>query len=168
MSYQEKKTLISLLTGIIIMISYCIYTYSKIQSGGESMDDLKFWAFSMFLFIGIGVAALIVIQIIFHILLSVGMAIKEQIQNGSVDEEGIEKHLELDMVEDEMDKLISLKSLRIGYGIVGAGFVLGLGSLLLGYPPAVMLNAMFLSFGLGSALEAVAQIYYYRRGVNHG
>jgi hypothetical protein len=168
MSYQEKKTLISLVTGILILISYCIYTFNKVNSGQESMENLKFWAFSMLLFVGIGVVALIIIQIVFHILLSVGIAIKEQIQNGSVDENGIEKKLEVDMVEDEMDKLIGLKSLRIGYAVVGIGFVAGLLSLLLDYPPAVMMNALFLSFGAGSIMESIAQIYYYRKGVNHG
>jgi hypothetical protein len=168
MSYQEKRTLVSVLTGILILAAYCIYTYSKVSSGVESVSDLKFWAFAMVLFIGIGVIATIIIQIVFHILLSVGLAIKEQIQTGGVDEDGIEKILEVEMVEDEMDKLIGLKSMRFGFAIAGIGFVSGLLTLLFDYAPAVMLNIMFVSFSLGSILEGIVQIYYYRKGVNHG
>lgn len=168
MSYQEKRTLVSVLTGILILAAYCIYTYSKVSSGAESGSDLKFWAFAMVLFIGIGVIATIIIQIVFHILLSVGLAIKEQIQTGGVDEDGIEKKLEVEMVEDEMDKLIGLKSMRFGFAIAGIGFVSGLLTLLFDYAPAVMLNIMFVSFSLGSILEGIVQIYYYRKGVNHG
>lgn len=168
MSYQEKRTLVSVLIGILILVSYCVYTYSKISSGAESVEDLKFWAFAMVLFIGTGVIATIIIQIVFHILLSVGIAIKEQIENGSVDEDGIEKKLEIDMVEDEMDKLIGLKSMRFGFAIAGIGFVSGLLTLLFNYTPAVMLNILFVSFSLGSILEGLVQIYYYRKGVNHG
>jgi hypothetical protein len=168
MSYQEKRTIVTVLTGILILIAYCIYAFGKVNAGIESAEDLKFWAFSMLLFIGIGIVANIIIQIVFHILLSIGIAIKEQIQNGSVNDDEIEKTLELDMVEDEMDKLIGLKSMRIGFAVAGIGFVSGLIALVTGYSPAVMMNIIFISFNVGSILEGITQIYYYRKGVNHG
>ena len=69
---------------------------------------------------------------------------------------------------DERDRLIGLKSMRFGFAIAGIGFVSGLLTLLFDYAPAVMLNIMFVSFSLGSILEGIVQIYYYRKGVNHG
>lgn len=168
MSYQEKRTIVTVLTGTLILIAYCIYAFGKVSDGVAAEEDLKFWASTMLLFIGIGIVANIIIQIVFHILLSIGMAISEQIKNGSVDDDAIEKNLELEMVEDEMDKLIGLKSLRVGFLIAGIGFVAGLAALLLDYPPAMMMNIIFISFTVGSILEGVAQIYYYRKGVNHG
>lgn len=168
MSYQEKRTIVSVLTGVVILTAYCIYAFGKVNAGVELEGDLKFWASSMLLFIGIGVVANIIIQIVFHIFLSIGMAVKEQIQNGSVNDDAIEKNLELEMVEDEMDKLIGLKSLRVGFLIAGIGFVVALITLLLDYPPAVMMNTIFISFSIGSILEGIAQIYYYKKGVNHG
>jgi hypothetical protein len=168
MSYQEKRTIVTVLTGILILMAYCIYAFGKVNAGIESAEDLKFWAFAMLLFIGIGIVANIIIQIVFHILLSIGIAIKEQIQNGSVNDDEIEKTLELDMVEDEMDKLIGLKSMRIGFAVAGIGFVTGLIALVTGYSPAVMMNIIFISFNVGSILEGITQIYYYRKGVNHG
>jgi hypothetical protein len=122
----------------------------------------------MLLFIGIGVVITIISQIVFHILLSIGIAIKEQIQNGSVKDDEIEKNLELEMVEDEMDKLIGLKSMRVGFVVAGIGFVTGLIALVTGYSPAVMMNIIFISFNAGSILEGITQIYYYKKGVNHG
>ena len=77
MSYQEKKTIVSLVTGVLILAAYCIYAFNKMTA----LDNLKFWASTMLIFIGIGVVALIVILIVFQILLSITMAVKEEKQN---------------------------------------------------------------------------------------
>ena len=55
---------------------------------------------------------MIAIQIIFSILLSISIAVKER----KCDEKKIEKTVEAAFVEDEMDKLIELKSGRLGIG----------------------------------------------------
>jgi len=167
-SYKEKKTIVSLVTGLLILATYCIYTLNKIQLGTAALDDLKFWATTILIFIGIGVVALIIILIVFHILLSVTIAVKEEIQNGEYDDKKIAKTLELDMVEDEMDKLIGLKAMRISLAVVGIGFIAALVSLVLNYSPAVMLNILFFSFGIGSMIEGFTQLYFYRRGVRNG
>jgi hypothetical protein len=162
MSYQEKRTLTSIVTGALVIAAYCIYAFGKIHPQAADLTNLKFWATTMLIFIGIGVVAAIVIQIIFHILLSISIAIKE----GSDKE--IEKKVEAAVVEDEMDKLIELKSMRLGFGICGAGFIAALISLVLGYPAAIMLNILFLSFSLGSLFEGVLSLHYYRTGVKNG
>lgn len=122
----------------------------------------------MLVFIGIGVAATIVIQIVFHILLSISIAVKGKIQNQDLDDKEIEKQIDAEMVEDEMDKLIELKSNQIGFILAGIGFVAGLVTLAFNAPPAVMLNILFISFSAGSLLEGFAQLYYYRKGLAHG
>lgn len=168
MSYKEKKIIVSLVTGLLILATYCIYTLNKIQLGTAALDDLKFWATTILIFIGIGVVSLIIILIVFHILLSVTIAVKEEIQNGEYDDKKIAKTLELDLVEDEMEKLIGLKAMRISFAVVGIGFIAALVSLVLNYSPAVMLNIMFFSFGIGSMIEGFTQLYFYRRGVRNG
>jgi hypothetical protein len=168
MSYQEKKTIVSIVTGLLILVSYFIYTYSKYQSGVVIEGDLKFWATAMLVFIAIGVAATIIIQIIFHILLSVTIAVQAKIKDENCDDKEIEKTIELEMVSDEMDKLIELKSNMVGFGFAGAGFVLALVALVFDYSPVVMLNVMFASFSIGSLLEGFTQLYFYRKGINHG
>jgi hypothetical protein len=168
MSYQEKKTIVSIITGLFILGAYFIYTYTKFQSGVVIEGDLKFWATAMLLFIGIGVVATIIIQIIFHILLSIAIAMQAKLKDENCDDKEIEKTIELEMVSDEMDKLIELKSNMVGFGVAGAGFVLALIALVLNYSPVVMLNVMFASFYFGSLLEGITQLYFYRKGINHG
>lgn len=120
------------------------------------------------MFIGIGIAAAIAIQIVFHILLSVAIAVQEKVRNGNCDDKEIEKTIGAEMVTDEMDKLIELKSMRIGFSVAGIGFVAALVSLILNYSPAVMINIMFVSFSAGSLLEGFTQLYFYRKGVKNG
>ena len=167
MSYQEKRTITSILTGIFILAAYCIYAFGRYQAAIDP-GNLKFWAVTMLIFIGFGVVVSIIIQIVFHILLSISIAVKEKIQNQEMDDKEIEKQIKAEMVEDEMDKLIELKSNRVGFILAGIGFVAGLVTLVFNYPPAVMLNILFISFSAGSLLEGFAQLYYYRKGLAHG
>ncbi len=167
MSYQEKSTIVSSVTGILVMAAYIIYALIRYNSGTIQPDDLKFWASTMLVFIVIGVAATIITQIALPVILSVSIAVTKKIQDESVDEKEIEKSINHEMVEDEMDKLISLKSGRIGFGFAGVGFVTGLILLVLGLSPVWMLNITFLSVMLGSLFEGFTQLYYYRRGVRH-
>jgi hypothetical protein len=167
MSYQEKRTIVSVLTGIAVLTAYCIYAFGQAQAINVAPTDLKYWARVMLIFIGIGVGASIVIQIVFHILLSIGLAVKKTIENGTVDDKVIEQEIGSEIVEDEMDKLIELKSTRVGFVVAGVGFVGALLALILDYSPAVMLNVLFISFCAGSILEGFAQLYYYRRGIRH-
>lgn len=169
MSYQEKRTITSIITGILVLAAYCVYAIGQYRSGAIVPGDMKFWASTMLIFIGIGIAAQIIIQIVFHILLSIAMAVQEKVKNNQCDdkeiERTVEKSIEAVMIEDEMDKLIELKSTRVGFALAGVGFIAGLVSLVLNYSPVVMLNILFISFCAGSLFEGFAQLYYYRRGV---
>lgn len=167
MSYQAKRTIVSIITGAVVLAAYCIYAFGPGRAGALASGDLKFWAITMLKFIGIGVAVTIVIQIVFHILLSVSVAIKKKIQDQNCADEDIEKSIGAEMVEDEMDKLIELKSTRVGFIFAGIGFVAGLFSLVLNYSPVVMINIIFISFSLGSIVEGFSQLYYYGRGIRH-
>ncbi len=167
MSYQVKRSIVSVLAGILILVVYGIYAFGRIQSGTIPPDELNFWATAILTSIGIGIVVLIVIQIIFHILLSIAMAVKMQVQSDKCDDKEMEKTLELEMVEDEMDKLIELKSMRINFAIVGIGFIAALVTLVLNYSPAVMLNILFYSFGIGSVMGGIAQLYLYCKGVKN-
>jgi hypothetical protein len=164
MSYQEKRTITSIFTGALVLAAYCFYAFGKAGAGAVAPGDLKFWATTILVFIGIGIVAMIIIQIIFHILLSIAIAVQKR----DCDSKEVERAINADMVEDERDKLIELKASRIGLVFGGAGFIGALVSLLIGYSAAVMLNIMFLSFCVGSLFEGFAHLYYYRRGVKNG
>jgi hypothetical protein len=167
MSYQEKRTIVTIVTGMIILAAYCIYAYIKLKSGIIDGGDVRFWAVTIMAFIGIGIVVNIVIQILFHILLSVSVAVKKAVHDEQCDGKEIDKIVNSEMVEDEMDRLIGLKSLRISFAIAGIGFLIGLLSLIMNYSMAVMLNILFLSFSIGSLLEGFSQLYYYRKGIYH-
>jgi uncharacterized membrane protein len=118
----------------------------------------------MLIFIAIGIGVSIVVQIAFHIIYLDLLAVRSKIEDQQSDDKEIERTINREMVEDERDKQIELKSMRIGFIVAGIGFVTGLLSLVLDYSPVVMLNIVYLSFLVGSLLEGVGQLYYYRRG----
>jgi hypothetical protein len=167
MSYQEKRTITSIITGALVLAAYCIYAFGKYQAGAVPPGDLKFWATTILIFIGIGIVVGIVIQIVFHILLSIAIAVTEKVRDANCDDKEIDRSISAEMIEDERDKLIELKSMRVGFFFAGFGFVAALVSLILNYSPMVMLNIMFISFSAGSILEGFVQLYFYRRGIAH-
>ncbi len=163
MSYQEKRTVTSILVGVLVMGAYCVYAFGKYRSGAAGLDDPRFWGVTMLVFIGVGVVSAIIVQIVFHILFSISIAVKER--NG--DQERIGKAVEAAVVEDEMDQLIELKAMRVGFAICGAGFIGALVSLVFHCPIGIMLNILFLSFSVGSLAEGALSLYYYRAGVRN-
>lgn len=163
MTYQTKKTIVSLLASIAILISYCISVYNDISKGLTLESDTTFWAKKMLIFIAIGVAINIISFIVFHILLSVNLSVKDSMK----DSKKIIRKLELEMIEDEMDKLIELKSLRVGYFIASTGFILGLILLAFNTSIAIVLNILFLSFFVGAIAEGISNLFFYFRGIRN-
>lgn len=162
MSYQEKRIITTMISSLLVLAVYCIYSIKKyVELGADLQNDLIFWSMTMLIFIGITIVAIIVILIIFHILLSISAEVKKELDKNQVVHE-------IEDVEDEMDRLISLKAMKTSYIIVGIGFVVALLSASLGSPVAVMLNIIYISFMLASVLGGVSQLYYYRKGVLHG
>ncbi len=159
MTYQTKKTIVSLLASIAILISYCISVYNDISKSLTLENDATFWAKKMLIFIAIGVAINMISFIVFHILLSVNLSVK--------DSKEINRKLELEKVEDEMDKLIELKSLRVGYIIASTGFILGLIFLAFNTSIAIVLNILFLSFFVGAIAEGISNLFFYFRGIRN-
>lgn len=164
MSYQEKKTVAGIVSWLFTMAAYGIYLFGRYRSGTVDPNDLKFWGGTILIFVGVAVVLAVITQIVFHILLSVAIAVRER----DHDESKIEETIEATMVEDEMDQLIEYKALRIGFAVSGAGFIAALGSLVFGYSGAVMLNILYLSFCAASLAGEVSSLRYYRRGLVNG
>lgn len=164
MTYQTKKTITSLVASLIILVSYCLSIYNYYKAGNIIENDLQFWAKQMVTYIVVGVIVTIVLHIVFHIYLSINLAIKEEIK----DDKTINRKIELEMVEDEMDKLIELKSMRVGYIVVSIGFVTSLVYLAFGGNIVLVLNIMYLSFFVGSLTEGISNLFFYFKGVRNG
>jgi hypothetical protein len=163
MSYNSKRTIASMVAGVLLVTAYIIYALGE---HSPAPSDLKSWAIAMLVFIGISVVAVIVIQIVFHIASAVGIAIKEKYQEHS--DEDVERNLSSLMVEDERDKLISLKSSHIGYIFAGIGFVAALAGLAFGVSGIVALHILFGAFAIGSIAEGIATVCFYEKGVRNG
>ena len=159
MSYNSKKILTGMLTGVAIFIAYIVFSL-----GEHSPKTISSWAIAMLAFIGVGIVASIVIQILFHVGLAIGVAVKNQ---SCEDDEIVERIISSATIEDERDKLISLKSAHIGYVCEGIGFMCFLAILANGSSVVLALNVLFGAFFAGSLVEGVVSIFLYEKGVNN-
>jgi ABC-type multidrug transport system permease subunit len=161
MTYNSKKSIISTVFAIILIVAYIIYALSE---KSPAMDNLKAWARLMLIFIGIGIVCLIIIQMIFHIVLAVGIAVKEK----GHEDKTVKRILSSSMFEDERDRLISLKSSHVGYICVGIGFIASLIALVLGMTSVVALHILFGAFAGGSIIEGILNVYFNEKGCRNG
>jgi len=162
MSYHAKKTITSLIAGLIILVQYSLSAY-RVYMSGLHLNDAQFWAQHILIYVAIGIGVTIVLHILFHIYLSIQIAIRDQVK----DDKTINRKLEYEMIEDEMNKLIELKSLKLGYALTGVGFMISLALLAFGYSFTLVLNLMFFSFYLGSFAEGISTLFFYFKGVNN-
>ena len=161
MSYTSKRTLISVGAGILLLAVYIAYA---LGDASPAPEDLRSWASAMLIYIGICIAAGVVVQILFHIALTIGISVKEKAH----DDKKVERIIKSAMIEDERDRLISLKSSHIGYVCAGFGFVAGLIALAVGTSAVVVLHIMAGAFAVGSIIEGCVSVYLNERGVHNG
>lgn len=168
MSYHEKRALVGTAGAAALAAAYCIYAFGKLRAGLIMPGDLRFWAVTMLVFIGIGVVLLVAVQIVFNIVCAVSLAAKEAAVKRERPTGGeLDRVIQTTFTDDEMVRLIELKASRVGYAVSGIGFVAGLAALALGQAAAVMLNVAFLSAAAGCLADGIASIVYFRRGVGH-
>ena len=158
MSYSSKRTIVSMTIGILSFTAYLIYA---LGGRAPAADALKSWAAAMLVFIGISVAVQIIIQILFHIALAIGITIKEK----EHDDKKVERIMSVTMLEDEREKLISLKSAKFGYIFAGFGFIAALVTLVFGFSTLFALHIMGGSFAAGSLIEGGASVYFNEKGL---
>ena len=157
MTVKSKRTIVSMLIGILILVAYIFYMRTHM------VEDLQSLAKIMLIFIGIGILSVIVIYIVFHIMFAIGTAAKESI-NGRGDSD-VERIVENAFQEDEMDKLIDLKSAQYASACVGVGFLIALGLLAAGFSPIICLHILFGAFFGSTIIQGVVTVLYYERGL---
>jgi hypothetical protein len=148
MDLKERRILVSLISSVLILGIYCLYVYYKYIAGNpESLNDLKFLGKSFLILIPVAIGAQIIIQIVF--------AIITKITSGE----------DVDPIDDERDKLIELKAIKISHYIFILGFMMAMGSLALGMKPWVMIIVLIASGFVASMVNEILRLYYYRKGV---
>ncbi len=158
MNYQEKKSITYLFTRIPLLLAYLAYSFWAYRAGGPRVDDLAFWAKTMLIFTVIGIAFAILTQILLHIGLMVGIEIQQKTNREVFDTSEFE-------IVDEMETAINQKATRIGYAIVGCGFLFSLILLALDISSSISLNVLFIAFSFASLSEGFVQLYYFKRGI---
>jgi hypothetical protein len=152
MAYKEKQSLITILIYILGIGSYLGYILTR---DPEQYNDSKFWASTMLIFIGILIVMTIIILIAFHIAYEVIYTVKNEKD-------------QIDDVVDEMEKLISLKSIRNG-GIVSSVTILFAPVLVLFDVSLIwVLNVVYIGFFVAAIFEECSKLYFYRRGIRNG
>ena len=159
MSYQEKRTVTNIFALTLLLVAYCLYAFPR----NTLTSGLRGWALAMLVFMGVGIVLMIIVQVLFHIFFAVGIAVDGAVNDREVDDTEIESTMKSEMVEDERDRIIELKSGRIGMILSGLGFFAGLVALALNYPAALMLNILYFAFVIGSIAEEIGKLVYYRR-----
>ena len=158
MSFKSKRTITNMAVGMILTVTYVLYIMRSLPQEKRSLPS---WAGLILIFIGIGIGTMIVVQILFHIVYSIAIAVKE----GGEDEEKIERLISSSAIEDEMDSIIGMKSARVAQICSGIGFVGALIFLTLGYSTVMALHIQLASIMLGTLIEGMVSVYFYERGV---
>jgi len=158
MQFKSKKTIVGMAVALVLFIGYIFYALS---SSAPADGDLEGWALLMLKFILACVIAEVIAQILIHIILAASVTYKEK------DESTVKKIIDNEMVEDEMDKQITLKSSHVGYGVVGVGFVLTLIAIaFLDVSAILALNIMLGVFFLSAMADTCVSVYMYEVGEN--
>jgi hypothetical protein len=148
MTYQEKKSIVSLISAILIFGSYCLYMYPQYPEGGlESADTFRYWGSFVLILTLVSIIAHIIISIIFNIVFRITTREKEP------------------TFTDELDKLIELKAFRNSFFVFILGFLLAMGSLISYQPSQVMFIILIFSGFISDVTGSVTKLYHYRRGV---
>lgn len=147
MSYQEKRSIVYLVSTLLIIGFYCIYVFRMHpEKSLNPVTDFRFWGVTILLI----VPAQIVTNIVTHIIFTV-------VNVATTCEKG-------PPFADELDHLVELRANRNAYTVFMIGFLLSMGTLALGMPPYIMFNALVASLFTASVVWSVSQFYFYRKG----
>lgn len=148
MSYQEKRSIVYLTSTILIIALYLVYVlriYPEVSF--NSTTDFSFWGKTILLLF----AAMVVINIINHLVFRVINAIAT-------------KEEPCVTIEDELDKLVELRAIRNSNGVFMIGFMVSIGTLALGMPAYIMFNMFVASLFASSIIWSSSQLFFYRKG----
>lgn len=147
MTFQEKKSIVSLFSTVLIFISYCLYMYPKYPEGGPQTETLHYWGSFVLILTLVSIIANIIITIIFNIIFRITTNEKEP------------------SFEDELDKLIGLKAFRNSFFVFVIGFLIAMSSLAMEQPLQMMFMTLIASGFISELAGSATKLYHYRKGV---
>jgi hypothetical protein len=149
MSYQEKNITVSLVSQIMILGFYLANWFQMYRE--EGLNSAK-----VFVLWGVVIVAAIIVNIAGSILTNIVLSIVHAIKTKGNEEERF--------IEDERDKLIELKGIKVSYITFSIGVLLAMLTFVFGQPPLVMFSLLILFSFVAEIIGDISQIYRYRRG----
>lgn len=149
MTYQEKNSIVSIFSTLIIFIIYYLYIMQMYPQGTgiSSSEILKYWGLVIILLVPVQVIIKIVITIVFNIINRIVTNEQEP------------------TITDELDRLIYLKVVRNTCYSFLIVFFVAMGTLVIELPITVMFHILLIGL-IGSGIIAeISQLIYYRKGV---
>ena len=147
MSYQEQRSLINLISTLLITGVYAAYMFQRYPDGDAySPDVFHFWGEFFLILIPVTIIAKIIILIVYHILNAIATRETEP------------------PITDERDKIIELKATRGRFLVFTLGFLTAMISLVGNMPPASMFIILVCSAVIAESVSDLTQFYLYRRG----
>ena len=148
MTYQEKKSILSIFSNILIFGGYSLYVF--VLNREESLSQINepsFWGKFVLISIPVSIVAHIIIHIAFVIFNKV-----------TSDEDA-------PSFSDELDKLIELKAMQLGYVVFIFGFMSAMITQVMHMELYVMFIVLISSGYMASLLDDIAKLYFYRNGI---
>lgn len=150
---KERNIYITIIITLLVFSGYLLKMHGYYQDGLlEGTEGLKLTGKSILILIGIMAGT----NIIFSILGTIGFTIADSIQNKDCKP----GH----MVEDERDKIIELKGMQVSYAVFGAGLILSLIALTIGWPAPTVIIMIIGSLVLAEIVGNIKKLFHYRRG----
>ncbi len=149
MSQQEKRVTVSLITSLILFVFFTFYMFGLHQQGLLAGPDVySLIGKSFFVLIGGGIVVSIVVQILVTIVHAIVTKGYEPLMN------------------DERDKLFSLKCMQIILMIFSVGFVVSMGLLALEMvAPHIVFLLIIFSMFIANFIGDSVKLFLYRGGV---
>ena len=148
MTYQEKRSIVNIISTLLISSIYYWYVFQTFtEETMNSEEILRFWGTTIFIYIPVTLGAKIIIHIVFAIVNSI--ATKEK----------------MPYITDERAKLIELKSTRNAYYMFVFVYIITMGGLAFGMSLNVMFIILICSGIVSDIFENMSQIHFHRKGV---
>ncbi|MEO7912756.1 MAG: hypothetical protein ABIV47_24160 [Roseiflexaceae bacterium] len=150
MSMQQRNTVVSLVIFSLIFIVFCLRVLQMLLAQ-------TFIAANVFWLWGIVAVAAIVVTILGTIIANIVFAIVFTVRTK-------EEPQESEWLEDERDKLIQLKGMRVSYMVFSLGVLIAMLSFVLSQPPLVMFTLLIASGLIAQIVGDVYRLLRYGRG----
>lgn len=147
MSYQEKRSLASLISTLVVAGVYLTYMAQRYPDAPTySPEVMRFWATLLVVFVPAQAVGQLVTMVVFSIINYIATREEEP------------------FITDERDRLIDLRATLYFYHVFMVGFYVALLTQILEMAPSVMFGVLTVSVVVAGTVLGIFQFLYYRRG----